>query len=151
MAVPQRGPRDAGAFLLLVARPLPRNFAPHQAVRIAPSQQPEQEHRMPIWGRLKQELDRASRVAQGAIDEGRVRLEVFRARQRADRAAQALGYAVHRARRAGSDLTPDEQERFSADVARAQAEIERLEKQLADLRRESSADTSLAHRPPPAP
>jgi hypothetical protein len=102
---------------------------------------------MPIWGRLKQELDRASRAAQGAIDEGRVRLEVFRARQRADRAAQALGYAVHRARRDGRDLSAEESERHSADLMRAEAEIERLESQLSGLRRHTPADGATTHPP----
>jgi hypothetical protein len=103
---------------------------------------------MPIWGRLKQELDRASRVAQDAIDEGRVRLEVFRARQRADRAAQALGYAVHRARKDGRELSAEEYERRSAEVARSEAEIERLESQLSGLRRRPPADTGPTAHPP---
>ena len=49
---------------------------------------------MPIWDRLKSELDRAGRAAQGALDEGRIQLEAFRAKQRMDKAAQAIGYAV---------------------------------------------------------
>jgi hypothetical protein len=97
---------------------------------------------MAIWGRLKQELDRASRVAQGAIDEGRVRLEVFRARQRADRAAQTLGYAVYRGRKTATDLAVDDYDRYAADVERAEAEIERLERQLTDLRGQPPADTA---------
>jgi hypothetical protein len=95
---------------------------------------------MAIWGRLKQELDRASRAAQGAIDEGRVRLEVFRARQRSDRAAQALGYAVYRARKEGHDVSLDDFERHSSEIARRESEIERLETQLSDVRRRPSAD-----------
>ncbi len=103
---------------------------------------------MPIWGRLKQELDRASRAAQGAIDEGRVRLEVFRARQRADRAAQALGYAVHRARKEGRELPVEGSERYAAEITRAEAEIERLESQLADARRSSPGETGPTAHPP---
>jgi hypothetical protein len=103
---------------------------------------------MAIWGRLKQELDRASRVAQTAIDEGRVRLEVFRARQRADRGAQTLGYAVHRARKDGRDLSPDEYERSSAEITRAEVEIAQLEGQLADLRRRPADDTGVTTHPP---
>ena len=106
---------------------------------------------MAIWGRLKQELDRASRVAQGAIDEGRVRLEVFRARQRADRAAQTLGYAVYRARKNAADLPVDDYDRHAADLGRAEAEIERLERQLEDLRGQRSSDTAVTTSPPPAP
>jgi hypothetical protein len=107
-----------------------------------------EERAMPIWGRLKQELDRASRVAQGAIDEGRVRLEIFRARQRADRAAQRLGYAVHRARANGAELTAEEYERHSSEIGRAEAEIQRLERQLADLGPRGPDDTGAAASPP---
>jgi hypothetical protein len=109
---------------------------------------PDEERQMPIWGRLKQELDRASRVAQGAIDEGRVRLEVFRARQRADRAAQRLGYAVHRARSGGAELPAEEQERHSGEIARAEAEIERLERQLVDVRTAGRSDADATASPP---
>ena len=102
---------------------------------------------MAIWGRLREELDRAGRAAQGAIDEGRVRLELFRARQRADRAAQALGYAVHRARKEARELAPTEADRLSAEIALAEGEIERLEAQLASARR-GGADQTVGVTPP---
>ena len=35
---------------------------------------------MPLIDRLKNELDRAGRAAQNALDEGRLRLELFRAK-----------------------------------------------------------------------
>ena len=63
---------------------------------------------MAIWNRLREELNRAGRVAQGALDEGKLRLDLHRARQQTDRFAQRFGYAVHRARQGGSDLTPEE-------------------------------------------
>ncbi len=103
---------------------------------------------MAIWGRLKHELDRASRVAQGAIDEGRVRLEVFRSRQRADRAAQALGYSVFRARKEGRELSAEDFERHTAEIARGAAEIDRLESQLSRLRRRPPSDTGTTDQPP---
>ena len=106
------------------------------------------ERDMAILGRLKQELDRASKVAQGAFDEGRLRLEVFRARQSADRAAQALGYAVHRARTTGSELAVEEYERHAAEMRRAEAEIERLERQLGDLRGTGTAADDASATPP---
>ena len=88
---------------------------------------------MPLWDKVKQELDRAGRAAQDALDEGRVRLEAFRARQHADRAAQALGYALFRARTAGSDLDAQAYERLSATLARHEAEATKLETQLDDI------------------
>lgn len=102
---------------------------------------------MAIWGRLKQELDRASRAAQGAIDEGRVRLEIFRARQRADRAAQALGYALHRARKDGREILAEELERLHSAIESAELEIARLESQLGDLR-QAPADSPPTANPP---
>ena len=87
---------------------------------------------MPIWDKVRQELDRAGRAAQGALDEGKVRLEAFRARQLADRAAQALGYAVFRARQAGKELDADSYARLSGAVAAREADVTRLESQIRD-------------------
>ena len=61
---------------------------------------------MALWNKLRTELDRAGRVANDALVEGKLRLEVFRARHLVDRAAQSLGYAVYRAR-TGKE-TPDD-------------------------------------------
>ena len=62
---------------------------------------------MAIWDKLKTELDRAGKAAQSALDEGKIRLEAFRTRQLADKAAQALGYAVYRAKQSGGDIDPE--------------------------------------------
>ena len=51
---------------------------------------------MPLFDKLRTELNRAGKAAQHALDEGKLRLEAMRARQFADKAAQALGYAVQR-------------------------------------------------------
>jgi hypothetical protein len=88
---------------------------------------------MTIWNKLKDELDRAGRVAEQAIDEGRVRLEMHRARQRADKAAQALGYAYHQAKKTGAEMSPDEYSRLSAELTAAEAEVTRLETLLRDI------------------
>src|ERR671916_2581765 len=85
---------------------------------------------MPLWDKLRTELDRAGRAAQQAIDEGGDRLDAFRARQLADRAAQALGYALYRARTAGGELDPDTYARLSATLASHEAEAARLEERL---------------------
>ena len=62
---------------------------------------------MSMWDKLQKELDRAGDAARGALDEGKLRIDLFRVRQMADKAAEALGYAVHRARREGKELEPE--------------------------------------------
>lgn len=76
---------------------------------------------MAIWNTLRTELDRAGKAAQGALDEGKLRLEVFRARQLVDRAAQSLGYAVYRAR-TGKETPNDHMIARLVDAVRAREE-----------------------------
>ena len=113
---------------------------------------------MPLWNRLKQELDRAGHVAQGALDEGRIRLDAFRARQLADKAAQALGYATYRARQKGQELDADTYARLSSTIAAHEAEAARLDERLATVSRDRSArgaappaDPGPSAPEPPAP
>jgi hypothetical protein len=87
---------------------------------------------MTVWTKLRTELDRAGRVAQSAFDEGRLRLEAKRARQLADHAAQALGYAVFRARVEGRDVEADLYASLSATLAAHEAEVASLEAKLAE-------------------
>lgn len=89
---------------------------------------------MRFLDKLHVELHRAGKVAQGAIDEGRLRLEIFRVRQLADKAAQSLGYAVYRAKSAGADLEAATWDRLSATLREHEAEAARLETALADLK-----------------
>src|SRR5688500_17525110 len=111
---------------------------------------------MAIWDKLKTELDRAGKAAQNALDEGKVRLEAFRTRQLADKAAQALGYAVYRAKQSGTELDPESYARLSATLGTHETEAARLEQQLRDLgpekpeEKKSDASTSPPTSPPPA-
>lgn len=100
---------------------------------------------MPLWDKLKTELDRAGKAAQGALDEGKTRLEAFRARQLADKAAQALGYAVFRAKQSGQEVDWDSLTRLVNALAEREAEVKRLED---DLRREEAS--AAAPETPPA-
>ena len=107
---------------------------------------------MAIWDKLKTELDRAGKAAQNALDEGKVRLEAFRTRQLADKAAQALGYAVYRAKQSGNELDPESYARLSATLATHETEASRLEQQLRDLGPERAEKTEKhASEPPPPP
>lgn len=90
---------------------------------------------MAIWGTLKRELDKAGQVAQGAIDEGKLRLESHRAKQRAEAAAASLGFAVYRARVAGADLEPERYNVLAANLATIEAEIARLDAEIESLKK----------------
>jgi|SRR3954471_15101764 hypothetical protein len=87
---------------------------------------------MPLWNSLKRELDRAGQAAQSALDEGKLRLESHRAKQRSEAAAASLGYAIYRARIAGADLEPERYSVLAANLASAEAELARLEREIAD-------------------
>ncbi len=99
---------------------------------------------MAIWNSLKRELDRAGQAAQGALDEGKLRLEAHRARQRAEAAAASLGFAVYRARAAGGELETERCTVLAANLASAEADVERLEREIQALRETQGAS------PPPA-
>ena len=93
---------------------------------------------MTLWGTLRTELDRAGRVAQHAFDEGRLRLEALRARQLADHAAQALGYAVYRAGVEGRELDAELSASLTATLAAHEAEVASLEARLSEKRATAS-------------
>ena len=101
---------------------------------------------MPLWDKLKTELDRAGKAAQTALDEGRVRLEAFRSRQLADKAAQALGYAVYRARKEGTEVDQETYARMTSAIASHEADVARYEVQLREFvdRRGAGAPTDAA-------
>jgi hypothetical protein len=82
---------------------------------------------MPLLDRLRQELDRAGQSAQRALDEGRIRLDLFRARQSLDRFAQRFGHAVYLAKKAGNELPAEEMTAHMSNLTAAEAEVTRLE------------------------
>lgn len=85
---------------------------------------------MGLWNKVSEELRSAGKAAAGAIDEGKVRLELFRVRQLADKAAQALGYAVHRAKKGGKEQETDAFSRLEATLSEHENEARRLEAEL---------------------
>jgi len=93
---------------------------------------------MALLDRLKQELDRAGKVAQNAFDDGKTRLEAFRTRQLADKSAQALGYAVYRAKKSGRELDAATYDRLAATLETHDTEAARLEAEI-ELRRQQAA------------
>ncbi len=105
---------------------------------------------MAILDKLREELDRAGRSAQRAFDEGRLRLELYRARQSADRFAQRFGYAVFHARKADSELPADEYAAHMNNLTAAEAEVTRLETLIAEAsgRRGDSDQTKASDSGP---
>ncbi len=94
---------------------------------------------MALLDRLKQELDRAGKVAQDAFDDGKTRLEAFRTRQLADKAAQALGYAVFRSKQGGGDLDAATYDRLKATLETHDSEAAKLEAEIELKRQQPSA------------
>jgi hypothetical protein len=97
---------------------------------------------MALWNSLKRELEKAGQVAQGAMDEGKLRLESHRAKQRAEEAAASLGFAIYRARLEGRELETERYTVLAQNIAAAEAEQTRLEAEIAlaaARRRESGA------------
>lgn len=91
---------------------------------------------MAFIDRLRQELDRAGRQASRALDEGRLRLELYRAKQSADRFAQRFGYAVFRAKQAGNELPPEEVTAHMNNLTAMEAEIARLQTLISETSKE---------------
>ena len=103
---------------------------------------------MALLDKLRQELDRAGRSAQRALDEGRLRLDVFRARQSVDKFAQRFGYAVFRAKKAGADLPAEEYTAHMNNLTAAEAEVTRLETLIAQAQKGEPGEKTAP--PPPS-
>jgi hypothetical protein len=102
---------------------------------------------MNIWDKVKDGIDKAGKAAQDVFDEGKTRIEAYRAREQADKAAEALGYAVFRALELGHDLEPDSRDRLMRSLRERDAEARRLETLLT----EENAGKPDAPPPPPPP
>lgn len=89
---------------------------------------------MALWNKVRQGIDKAGKAAQEVFDEGKLRLDAYRAREQADKAAEALGYAVFRAVEAGGELAADVRERLITTLRAQEAEARRLETELAAAR-----------------
>jgi hypothetical protein len=99
---------------------------------------------MALWDRVRTELDRAGRVAQDAFDEGRLRLEMLRARRQADSAAQRLGYAVYRAKREARELSGEEHLALSRAIEAAEGEVERYKRLIDEAAARRRRSVSVA-------
>lgn len=85
---------------------------------------------MAIWDKVRQGIDKAGKAAQDVIDEGKLRIDAYRAREQADKAAEALGYAVFRAMDSGHELESSAKERLVTALRERESEAKRLEREL---------------------
>jgi hypothetical protein len=106
---------------------------------------------MALFDKIKQGLDKAGKAAQDVFDEGKLRIDAYRAREQADKAAEALGYAVFRAWESGADLDADARERLAGALRTREAEARKLETELADARAKAGVSDDAPPSPPPAP
>ena len=89
---------------------------------------------MALWDKVRHEIDKAGNAAKELLDEGKLRLDAYRARERADEAAAALGYAWFRTGTADGVLAPDVKERLWNALALHDTEARRLEAALEAVR-----------------
>lgn len=97
---------------------------------------------MALWDKVKQGIDKAGKAAQDAFDEGKLRLDAYRAREQADKAAEALGYALFRATEAGGELDANARQRLMAALRARDEDARRLETELANERARTAAQGS---------
>ena len=86
--------------------------------------------RSTLFDRLNQELEAFGRKAQGALDEGKLQIELLRVRRQRDSAARDLGLLVHRRER-GGEADPRRIDALLLRLDELGAEIGRLEGQVA--------------------
>lgn len=102
---------------------------------------------MAIWDKLKDGIDKANKVAQEAIDEGKTRMDARKARQAADSAAESLGYAVFRAWENGRELEAESLDRLARALRDHEQEALRLDQaaqEATDWRRKQDAPNAAA-------
>ena len=102
---------------------------------------------MAIWDKVKQGIDKAGKAAQDVLDEGKLRIDAYRAREQADKAAEALGYAVYRAMDSGHELESAARERLVAALRERETEAKRLEMELAHAKAAGEAAASAGSSP----
>ncbi len=96
-----------------------------------------------LFDRLNQELEAFGKKARGALDEGKIQIELLRLRRKQDNVARDLGLLLHRRER-GGEVEPRRIDALMFRLDDLKAEIGRLEGQLAEARRSPAAA-------PPAP
>ena len=99
----------------------------------------------PLFDRLNHELEVFGRKAQAALDEGKLQIELMRARKRRDNAARDLGLLVYRRER-GGEVEPRRVDALYLRLDDLVADVTRLEG-LVDARRKPEPAASPVTSP----
>jgi hypothetical protein len=100
---------------------------------------------MGLMDRIQTGFGKLGKAAGQAIDETRIQMELLGARRRKDAAARDLGYLVFRVSQ-GATAIPGEQDALVKRIADIEQDIERLEREVRQLR---SGDKGGGSSPPP--
>jgi hypothetical protein len=98
-----------------------------------------------LFDRLNHELEAFGKKAQAALDEGKLQIELMRARKRRDNAARDLGLLVYRRER-GSEVEPRRIDALFLRLDDLVADVTRLEG-LVDARRKPEPAASPVTSP----
>jgi hypothetical protein len=97
-----------------------------------------------LFERLNHELEVFGRKAQAALDEGKLQIELMRARKRRDNAARDLGLLVYRRER-GGEVEPRRIDALFVRLDDLVAEVTRLEGLVDARRRPEPAASPVAN------
>ena len=104
---------------------------------------------MSLMDRIAGGLETLGKKANQALDEGKLRVDLLRARRRMDAAARDLGYVTYRQAK-GQGAPEGEIESLTRRIAEAEAEVARVQAAIDKLRAEAPAQGAGPTRDGPA-
>ena len=99
-----------------------------------------------LFDRLNHELEAFGKKAQAALDEGKLQIELLRARRKRDNSARDLGMLTYRRER-GGDVEAGRVDALLIRLDELEGEITRLDRQATEAKNEQAAP---AAKPEPA-
>ena len=98
---------------------------------------------MKLFDRFAAGLETLGKKANQALDEGKLRVELMKARRRMDAAARDLGYLTYRQAK-GSQAPPADVEALTQRIAEGEAAATRIEGQLEQLKQQARGGAGSA-------
>jgi chromosome segregation ATPase len=103
---------------------------------------------MSLMDRVAAGLETLGKKANQALDEGKLRMELMRARRRMDGAARELGYVTYRQAK-GEQPLEGQIESLTRRIAEAEAEAARLKEEIAKVRQPTEPPAGPGTKPEP--